>query len=217
VLNLTTTTFQFDNTANLSRAQIFQRVTDSDLYIKDLYTHSGTKFITLTNNKPDNVNVISSTTLSVIEQSMNVRNNILFSNEVVLRDVLVIKKTPINLRWVSAITDFGVAQMEKTSFRVNLYATKKEKTNTVTFGYRTMRRLVNLDNGVQLDLSNAINFDEIEFSQFSMATMDTVGFSLPMKENNFLYIQFTVNGSGKIEINAIEITYKLNRMLKSIG
>jgi hypothetical protein len=70
---------------------------------------------------------------------------------------------------------------------------------------------------VKLDLSNAINFDEIEFSQFSMATMDTVGFSLPMKENNFLYIQFTVNGSGKIEINAIEITYKLNRMLKSIG
>jgi hypothetical protein len=215
VLNLTATTFQFDNTVSLSRAQIFQRVTESDLYIKDLYTNGGTNFITLTNTKPDGVNVISSTSLSTIEQSMNVRNNILFSNEVLLRSVLVIKKTPINLQWVSAITDFGVSQMEKTSFRVNLYATKKEETNTVTFGYRTMRRMSGLSSPI--DLSNNFDFNEVSYDQFTLSTFDTVAISLPMKENNFLYIQFTLNGVGKIEMNAIEVIYKANRMLKSIG
>jgi hypothetical protein len=215
VLNLTATTFQFDNTVSLSRAQIFQRVTDSDLYIKDLYINGGNNFITLTNTKPDGVNAISSTTLSIIEQSMNVRNNIFFSDEVLLRSILVIKRTPINLQWVSAITDFGVAQMEKTSFRVNLYATKKEETNTVTFGYRTMRRMSGLSSPI--DLSNNFDFNEVDYNQFALATFDTVAISLPMKENNFLYIQFTLNGVGKIEMNAIEVIYKANRMLKSIG
>jgi hypothetical protein len=217
VLNLTATTFQFDNTVNtgVTKAQIYQRVTDSELYIKDVYTNSGTKFITLTNTKPDSVNNITSTTLTTIEQSMNVRKNIVFSDGVVLKDVLVIKKTPINLRWVSAITDFGVAQMEKTSFRVNLYATKKEETNTVTFGYRTMRRMSGLSSPI--DLSNNFDFNEVAYNQFTLATFDTVAISLPMKENNFLYIQFTLNGVGKIEMNAIEVIYKANRMLKSIG
>jgi len=85
----------------------------------------------------------------------------------------------------------------------------------MTFGYRTLRRLAGL--GAPVDLSNEFNLQDINYSQFSMATMDTVGFGLPMKENNFLYIQFTINGTGKIELNAIEIMYKLNRMLKSVG
>ena len=85
----------------------------------------------------------------------------------------------------------------------------------MTFGYRTLRRLLGIS--APIDLSNEFNLEDISFSQFSLATMDTVGFSLPMKENNFLYIQFTINGLGRIELNAIEITYKLNRMLKSVG
>jgi hypothetical protein len=44
-----------------------------------------------------------------------------------------------------------------------------------------------------------------------------VAMSLPMKENNFIYIQFVVNGFGKIELNGIEIIYKANRMIRSVG
>jgi hypothetical protein len=215
VQNLTTTSFTFDNTVPLSRAEIYQRVTDSELFIKDVYTYNNTKFITLSNSKPDNANIISSSNIETIEQSMNVRNNILFSDQVLLKDILVIKRTPINLRWVSAITDFGVAQMEKTSFRVNLYATKKDEANTIQFGYRTMRRMAGLSSPI--DLSNNFDFNEVDYTQFALATFDTVAISLPMKENNFLYIQFTLNGVGKIEMNAIEVIYKNNRMLKSIG
>jgi hypothetical protein len=224
VLNLIGTTFEVYPSiqdinilvpGDVNVTQIYQRVSDSELYIKDIYTHNGTKFITLTNTKPDSVNVISSTSLPSIEQSMNIRNNIVFSNNVVLRDVLVIKKTPINLRWVSAITDFGVAQMEKTSFTVNLYATKKEETNTIQFGHRTIRRMSGLSSPI--DLSNNFDFNEVAYSSFALSTFNTVAISLPMKENNFLYIQFTINGIGKIEINAIEVVYKNNRMLKSIG
>jgi hypothetical protein len=50
-----------------------------------------------------------------------------------------------------------------------------------------------------------------------MTTFSETALSMPMKENNFLYIQFTLSGYGKIEMNAIEIIYKMNRMLKSIG
>jgi hypothetical protein len=85
----------------------------------------------------------------------------------------------------------------------------------MTFGYRTLRRLAGLT--APIDLSNEFNLQDIDYAQFTLATMDTVGFSLPMKENNFLYIQFTINGTGKIELNSIEVSYKLNRMLKSVG
>jgi hypothetical protein len=78
-----------------------------------------------------------------------------------------------------------------------------------------MRRLAGLTEVI--DLSSDFNFDEVAFTQFALATFDTVALSRPMKENNFLYIQFILNGVGKIEMNGIEVLYKLNRMLKSIG
>lgn len=121
----------------------------------------------------------------------------------------------INLRWVSAITDFGISTMEKTSFRVNIFATKQEDTNNMTFGYRTLRRLAGLSDVI--DLSNNFNLENVEYSQFSLATFNTVAMSLPMKENNFLYIQFVINGYGKIELNGIEVIYKSNRMIRSVA
>lgn len=125
------------------------------------------------------------------------------------------EETQINLRWVSAITDFGISTMEKTSFRANIFATKQPDTNNMTFGYRTLRRLAGLSDVI--DLSNNFNLNNIEYSQFSLATFNTVAMSLPMKENNFLYIQFIINGYGKIELNGIEILYKANRMIRSVG
>jgi hypothetical protein len=52
---------------------------------------------------------------------------------------------------------------------------------------------------------------------FAFSTFPEFGMSIRMKENNFLYIQFMVKGAGRIQLNALEIIYKLNRRLKTIG
>ncbi len=198
---------------------IYQRVTNTDLYITVMYQYNGQYFIRLSNLKPDTVVIHSAgTSLTNIRTNASfggLYNNITFSSTVVIYGALIIKKNPIKLRWVSGITDFGNSQMEKTSFRMNIYATKKELTNTVTFGYRTMRRLVGFTSPI--DLSNNFNFNEVNFNNYNLASFDTTAVSLPMKENNFLYIQFILDGSGKIEMNSVEVIYKNNRMLKSVG
>jgi hypothetical protein len=217
------TTFTYGNTAGYKQGRIYESIANRKLYITHFWQIGGVYQFRLALYRPTTATLVTQNQ-GETDTAFRARLAGLFNEDEDYYFVsgsaintLIAHVPYINTRWVSSITDFGNNLFEKTSFRANIYATKQKSSNNMSFGYRTMRRLVNLDSGVKLDLSNAINFDEIEFSQFSMATMDTVGFSLPMKENNFLYIQFTVNGSGKIEINAIEITYKLNRMLKSIG
>jgi hypothetical protein len=108
-------------------------------------------------------------------------------------------------------------------FRVNLYATKQNNENTLNFGYKTMRRLKELqDTEVlilpdRIELSNNFNFNDLDFNLFSINTFQETGMSLPLKENNFLYIQFVVNGVGNIEFNGFHIVYKNNRQIKSIA
>jgi hypothetical protein len=136
---------------------------------------------------------------------------------------LISEEKKIEIRWLSGITDFDNNLMEKTMFRVNFYATKQDRENILKFGYKTMRRLRRLEDNTevsisrQVDLSNPMSFEEVNFNTFALNTFNEFGISLPLKENNFLYIQFVVIGQGQIELNAIEIIYKLNRMLKSIG
>jgi hypothetical protein len=130
---------------------------------------------------------------------------------------------PIQMMWLSNVTDFGNNLMEKTMFDANLYATKQAQENTLNFGYKTMRRLKELDDTSvimlpqQIDLSNNFNFNELDFNIFAINTFQESGMSLPMKENNFLYIQFVIHGSGNIEFNGFHIIYKNNRNIKSIG
>ena len=112
-------------------------------------------------------------------------------------------------------------------FRVNLYATKQSEGNILNFGYKTMRRLRELEdsNAIivpimipdKIDLSNNFNFNEMSFNIFSLNTFQESGLSLPMKENNFLYIQFMIHASGNVEFNGFHVVYKNNRSLKSIG
>lgn len=130
---------------------------------------------------------------------------------------------PIDMMFLSNVTDFGNNFMEKTMYRVNLYATKQQQENTLNFGYKTMRRLKELqDSNVVLlpstfELSNNFDFNEIDFNIFSINTFQETAMSLPMKENNFLYIQFMVHGIGNIEFNGFHIVYKNNRRIKSIA
>lgn len=217
VSNLTTSnTFTFSNPNAYSTSAIYENITNQDLYPTLIYQHQGNNYIRLSNIKPNDVNVYAvGTPLSTIRSSLSLIGNIHFNSDVVLYDALFIKKNPIKLRWVSGITDFGNSQMEKTSFRTNIYATKKELNNSITFGYRTMRRLSGFTSPI--DLSNNFSFNEVNFNQYNLASFDTTAISLPTKENNFLYIQFILDGVGKIEMNSIEVIYKNNRMLKSVG
>lgn len=185
---------------------IFVNIANVDLYITKAKSGTSPLQFYLSFRKPTSVVYASTLTTTNKDGIHNIGDE---------HDLYMELRTIINMRWISAITDFGNSQMEKTSFTLNIYATKADETNTIDFGYRTMRRLAGFNETI--DLSNNFNLQEVEFSQFALSTFNTSALSRPMKENNFLYIQFTLNGYGKIEINAIEVLYKANRMVKSIG
>ena len=207
--------------ASGERVRIYQDISDTKLYITHHWTISNVTYFRLSPNRPlsateieQNVGESEGDFITRIYGLINKNEDYYFTTEG-LQDSLIEFVPYIITQWVSSITDFGNDLFEKTSFRLNIYATKQESSNNMTFGYRTLRRLLGMSSPI--DLSNEFNLQDINYSQFALATMDTVGFSLPMKENNFLYIQFTINGTGKIELNSIEVAYKLNRMLKSVG
>jgi hypothetical protein len=80
-----------------------------------------------------------------------------------------------------------------------------------------MRRLKTLDEKNKFDLSNNFNLNELNFNLFAINTFQESGMSLPMKENNFLYIQFVIYSKGTIELNGFHVLYKNNRSIKTIG
>lgn len=136
---------------------------------------------------------------------------------------IISTREPIVFLWQSAMTDFGNNLMEKTIYRANVYATKKATSSDLFFGYKTMRRFKSLTDtnivpfDLNVDISNLSNLEDLDFTSFAINTFEEFGMSLPMKENNFLYIQFIVKGEGRLELNALELIYKDNRRLKSIG
>ena len=130
-------------------------------------------------------------------------------------------KKPIEMRWFSKITDFNNRIMEKTMFKLNLYVTRQEKENQLFFGYKTTKVIRDDTHGdksfLKGSLSNPFNFDTFNFNIFGIQSFSEMGSSFPIKENNFLYIQFMFLGYGQVELNSFDILYKNNRMLKSIG
>ncbi len=140
-----------------------------------------------------------------------------------LHDCAICFRQPIEMVWFSNITDFGNNLFEKTMFRGNIYVTRLAKENTIFFGYKTMRRLQSIEETGELLVpeqmlsTSVFDFEELDFKNFALSTFNDVGFSLPLKENNFLYIQFLIRAFGQIELNSIEVIYKLNRALKMVG
>jgi len=153
----------------------------------------------------------------------NVVDSIEFAALFALQDCTIFTEQIIDVTWLSAITDMGNDLMEKTMFRVNFYATRMNAVNNLYFGYKTMRRLRGLNENEaiavnkQIDLANTFDFGDIDLNTFTINTFNEFAVSVPAKENNFLYIQFLVAAQGQVELNAIEIIYKLNRLLKTIG
>lgn len=204
------------------RSTLYTDVSDVALYITYIYEYlSGVirfraspykpdAVVTLTQEADESDETFDARIVATFEDNDDYDLNSLTQN-------IVIKKIElITLEWKSAITDFGNNLMEKTTFKMLLHATKLDQSNTLQFGYRTLRRL-NVVFGNETDLSNVFNFSDINLNLFGLATFSNVGMSFPMKENNFLYMQFSVLATGQIELNSIEIIYKNNRMLKLIS
>ncbi|MFZ9703662.1 MAG: hypothetical protein ACO3BB_00125 [Bacilli bacterium] len=203
------------------QGKIYQQLNEQKLYITQYWSINNIYYFRLSPFRPISATLIvknngetDAAFLARIAGLLNENEDYYFSS-VGAQNALIHHVPFIKTLWVSAITDFGDKMFEKTSFKINFYATKQQDSNNLTLGYRTLRRLSGIN--AQIDLSNEFNLENVDYSQISLATMDTVGFSLPMKENNFLYIQFVINGTGKIELNSFEVLYKANRMIKSIG
>jgi hypothetical protein len=133
-----------------------------------------------------------------------------------MKDIIMSESFPIEMVWISNITDLGSKMMEKTTYTLNLFATKRDEENSINFGYRTRRR-TNIDSERDINVSNPSTFNRLNFDNFGMNTFSETGFSMPMKENNFLYIQFFIQGFGQVEINSFVVVYKNNRLLKTVS
>ena len=194
---------------NVTLNQLYRSIANVPLYIVEI---KGGEYYRLDRYKPDSV-----------AMTTNVSNVLTYEFIAIPNTCNINYAYPIEMMWLSNIMDFGNNFLEKTMFRVNLYATKQNNENTLNFGYKTMRRLKELqDTEVlilpdRIELSNNFNFNDLDFNLFSINTFQETGMSLPLKENNFLYIQFVVNGVGNIEFNGFHIVYKNNRQIKSIA
>jgi hypothetical protein len=198
---------------NVTINQLYRSIANVPLYIVEI---EGGEYYRLDRYKPDSVAITTTVSNVLTYDFFEIPNtcNINYAY-------------PIEMMWLSNIMDFGNNFLEKTMFRVNLYATKQSDGNILNFGYKTMRRLRELEdsNAIivpimipdKIDLSNNFNFNEMSFNIFSLNTFQESGLSLPMKENNFLYIQFMIHASGNVEFNGFHVVYKNNRSLKSIG
>ena len=201
---------------------IYESISERPLYISTIFTYNQINYMKLSPYVQQNI-----TTLSRIQGETDPQyiarlvsnfkdNEDYFFPTSGLKDLIVSDSKPIEMVWVSGITDMGNKMLEKTSFSLNLYATKQAKENKINFGYKTRRRS-NINSERDINVSNPSTFNQLNFSNFSMSTFSETGFSMPMKENNFLYIQFFIQGFGQVEVNSFIVIYKDNRLLKTIG
>ena len=182
------------------------------------------KFLRLSPTKTQNVEIVEKQqdeTDVEYQQRLDdylIKNEDYYFTSLEMQDCKVIQELPIEMYWVSNVTYLVNSLMEKTTYRVNLYVTRHDEGNVITFGYKTMRGKKDNELKVQnVVIANPFDFNEVDLGAFALSTIDEVGMSFPMKKNNFLYIQFLIKGKGKIEINGLDVIYKNNRGLKTVG
>lgn len=142
------------------------------------------------------------------------RYNIHFETES-LQDGILSNKRYVETYWLSNVTPLENDMMEKTMFRAFVYATKMSEDNEVYFGYKTMRSGENTS--TVTTVANPSSFENFNMNALSLSSFNEMGASLPLKANNFLYIQFLIRSLGQIEMNGFKILFKNNRSIKTIG
>ncbi len=129
------------------------------------------------------------------------------------------KFSPIEMKWVSGLLDFGNKLYEKTMYSLSFYVKKDKNVNFLQYGYKTMRSYQDFKDllDVQKYGNKMFDFSDTDFNIFSMSTIEHGAVSKKKKENNFLYIQFMFFAIGSVEINDFLVYYKNNRKNKVIS
>lgn len=129
------------------------------------------------------------------------------------------KFSPIEMKWVSGLLDFGNKLYEKTMYSLSFYVKKDKNVNFLQYGYKTMRSYQDFKDllEVQKGGNKMFDFSDTDFNIFSMSTIEHGAISKKKKENNFLYIQFMIFAIGSVEINDFLVYYKNNRKNKLIS
>jgi hypothetical protein len=214
--------FNFNPATSGDKDVIYQNIANVPLYVTMVFTFLGVNYVRLSPYKPTEIiktsRIVpeSDTEYTARLLSLFKDNEDYFFKTSGMKDLIVNEEKPIEMLWISGITDFGNRLMEKKSYKFNIYATKKENENTVTIGYTTRRRGFEETKNT-LSVSNPNTFKRTNLSNYAMTTFRETGFSVPMKENNFLYMQILIEGVGQIEVNGFDILYIDNRLLKSVA
>lgn len=129
------------------------------------------------------------------------------------------KFSPIEMKWVSGLLDFGNKLYEKTMYSLSFYVKKDKNVNFLQYGYKTMRSYQDFKDllEVQKGRNKMFDFSDTDFNIFSMSTIEHGAILKKKKENNFLYIQFMIFAIGSVEINDFLVYYKNNRKNKLIS
>ena len=117
------------------------------------------------------------------------------------------KFSPIEMKWVSGLLDFGNKLYEKTMYSLSFYVKKDKNVNSLQYGYKTMRSYQDFKDllDVQKHGNKMFDFSDTDFNIFSMSTLEHGAISKKKKENNFLYIQFMIFAIGSVEINDFSV------------
>jgi len=214
--------FPYNTQLDLDLSKIYMNIAELPLKVSLIFEFDDTTYFRLTPFTPSEVPFVKQENNETTVDYLRRLNTYLVDNQDYifttegLQDCYINQPKIIETRWVSSMTDLLNNLMEKTMFRANIYATRQSKGSSLMFGYKTMRKG---DYQIKdtLDIANQNSLEALNFNHFGFNTFSEMGASLPLKENNFLYIQFEIVGTGQIELNSIEIIYKLNRLLKSIG
>lgn len=201
---------------------IYESISGKDLYISTVFTFNQINHVRLSPYVQTDVLRFTRNAAETDEEYTarlvsNFKDNEEYAFESQgLKDIIINEQKPIEMVWISGITDLGNRLMEKKTYKFNVYATKKENENTITIGYTTRRRGFD-ETKNDINVSNPNTFKRLSLSNYGSTTFRESGFSIPMKENNFLYIQFMLEGTGQVEINGFDVLYVNNRLLKTVG
>ncbi len=213
--------FPYNTQLDLDLSKIYMNIAELPLKVSLVFEFDNTTYFRLTPFTPSEVPFIkqenNETTINYLKRldTYLVDNQDYIFRTDGLQDCYINKPSLIQTRWVSGMTDLNNNLMEKTMFRANIYATRQSDGGSLVFGYKTTRKSDYFMKDI--DVANQSSLEALNFNHFGFNTFSEMGASFPLKENNFLYIQFEMVGTGQIELNSIEIIYKLNRRLKSIG
>ncbi len=129
---------------------------------------------------------------------------------------VILEYVPVEMTWKSAITSLGSDVSEKTMFKAFFNVIKTGRENHLYFGRRTMRS-PNWEATKEISLANPMDFSMVDFGNFGISSFAENTISIPVKENNFMYIQFLIIATGQIELDGFTIVFKENRLSKTIS